>query len=514
MRDHDQPAELTQDSHEAEGTAAGKSPRTARIQRKPGGGAGGDASAAVAGLSGGAGAVLPDATRSQFESSLGANLAGVRLHTGGASAAAADQLGARAFTTGQDVHFGAGQYQPDDPYGMHLLAHEVAHTVQQGAGGAPQSKLEVSQPDDPLELEADRAADAMVAGAPTSVSAGSAAAARKIHRSEAEAPVSAGNPTGAPAPEVPPTPAAGGPKPTLRVGSRGPAVEELQRALTAAGQACAVDGAFGPATRAAVVAFQQSHGLGADGVVGPQTWGALGGGGAPAAAPPANANPAAPAAGNPAATPAAPAGPEGAGPAPTAAGPEHAGPAPAGPDAPPASTNPVRAAIVAAARGKIGTVCSDVSGGPDDTGDKVRQGWETLTEIFDVAFPSFPKQIIKYLKYGKNNGGPDSSPNGLVSWCGIFATWAVRTGGGSAGTWDGGPRVSAMSKVTNSPKPGDVGYFISHAHHCIIAAVEGDRIETIDGNSYDSDSGGSGAITSRWRSRGEFTAFFRQVDGD
>ncbi len=145
-------------------------------------------------------------------------------------------------------------------------------------------------------------------------------------------------------------------------------------------------------------------------------------------------------------------------------------------------------------------------------GDKTRMGWETLTEIFSVAHPSFPKQIIKYIKYGKNNGGPDSKPNGLVSWCGIFATWAVMTGGGNCGTWDGGSRCSAMSKVTRDPKPGDVGYFEKNAHHCIIASVNGNQIETIDGNSFDGGNGGNGAITSRMRSRGEFAVFFRQVN--
>jgi hypothetical protein len=117
------------------------------------------------------GAPLPDAARAQFEGSLGADLSSVRVHTGASSAEAAEGLGARAFATGQDIHFGAGQYQPDDPFGMHLLAHEVAHTVQQGsAGGGAQMKLEVSTPGDAYESEADVAAEAMVRGAPASVS--------------------------------------------------------------------------------------------------------------------------------------------------------------------------------------------------------------------------------------------------------------------------------------------------------------------------------------------------------
>ncbi len=64
--------------------------------------------------------------------------------------------------------------------------------------------------------------------------------------------------------------------PILRMGDSGPAVEELQRALSEAlGVDIAVDGDFGPATKAAVVAFQNREGLKADGVVGPLTWGAL-----------------------------------------------------------------------------------------------------------------------------------------------------------------------------------------------------------------------------------------------
>ncbi len=64
--------------------------------------------------------------------------------------------------------------------------------------------------------------------------------------------------------------------PTLRQGSRGSAVTDLQRRLTAAGfSAGAADGIFGSLTANAVRGFQRARGLGADGVVGPQTWGAL-----------------------------------------------------------------------------------------------------------------------------------------------------------------------------------------------------------------------------------------------
>ena len=76
--------------------------------------------------------------------------------------------------------------------------------------------------------------------------------------------------------------------PVLKKGADGKAVERLQRALKAAGHAVAVDGDFGDATKRAVKAFQAAHGLGADGVVGPATWAALGAG-APASGPKAGA---------------------------------------------------------------------------------------------------------------------------------------------------------------------------------------------------------------------------------
>ncbi|HET9987400.1 MAG TPA: DUF4157 domain-containing protein [Kofleriaceae bacterium] len=117
---------------------------------------------------------LPSPIMRKFEASLGADLSGVRVHTGAESQTAASAVGAKAYTMGQDIHFGAGQYDPSSGAGEHLLAHEVAHTVQQ-AGGTPQrqNKLEVSTPFDPAEYEADAAANAMVAGHGFQVGGGS-----------------------------------------------------------------------------------------------------------------------------------------------------------------------------------------------------------------------------------------------------------------------------------------------------------------------------------------------------
>lgn len=129
--------------------------------------------------SGSSGSALPGELRERFETSLGADLSGVRVHTGPESEGAAAAVSARAYTVGNDIHFGAGQYDPSSSEGLFLIAHEVAHTVQQ-AGSTPtrQNKLEVSAPGDAAEIEADQAAAALVEGAPFSLSAGPSALSR------------------------------------------------------------------------------------------------------------------------------------------------------------------------------------------------------------------------------------------------------------------------------------------------------------------------------------------------
>jgi peptidoglycan hydrolase-like protein with peptidoglycan-binding domain len=85
---------------------------------------------------------------------------------------------------------------------------------------------------------------------------------------------------GTPTPTPTPTPNPGD-RPTIRRGSKGDAVRELQRILNAwypSLKQLAVDGDFGPATEARVKYMQQRAGLGVDGIVGPRTWGRLLGG--------------------------------------------------------------------------------------------------------------------------------------------------------------------------------------------------------------------------------------------
>lgn len=110
------------------------------------------------------GSRVPDAVRRRTEATTGADVSGVRIHTGSESAMSASSLGARAYTVGGDVHFGAGQYRPGTPQGDRLIAHELVHTIQQTGGPATAHALEVSAPGDVSELEADAVADRIVEG--------------------------------------------------------------------------------------------------------------------------------------------------------------------------------------------------------------------------------------------------------------------------------------------------------------------------------------------------------------
>lgn len=86
---------------------------------------------------------------------------------------------------------------------------------------------------------------------------------------------------------VVPAPSASSSQPLLADGARGPEVKALQRTLTSLGFDCGpVDGKFGPQTEAAVVAFQRAQKLTVDGIVGPETWGALQPSGRPPPPPP------------------------------------------------------------------------------------------------------------------------------------------------------------------------------------------------------------------------------------
>ena len=77
------------------------------------------------------GVPLPHKERAFFEPRFGRDLGQVRIHTYPEAQHQARALHARAFTLGQDVAFGAGEYQPHNRAGRQLLAHELVHTLQQ-----------------------------------------------------------------------------------------------------------------------------------------------------------------------------------------------------------------------------------------------------------------------------------------------------------------------------------------------------------------------------------------------
>lgn len=168
------------DRQDAEGGATGAT----GVQRKPQ-------------IPSGGGAPLPGAVKSKMEGKLGADLSNVKIHTGGDSEKASEDLNAKAFTVGNDVHFGSGQFDPSSKEGEKLIAHELTHVVQGqrggdggGGGGAQRAEeneadseseavegadgeaLEVSSPDEPAEKEADEVSEKVVEGEETQESQG------------------------------------------------------------------------------------------------------------------------------------------------------------------------------------------------------------------------------------------------------------------------------------------------------------------------------------------------------
>jgi hypothetical protein len=76
---------------------------------------------------------LDPGTRAFFEPRFGHDFSQVRIHTDGKAAESARAINALAFTGGSNIVFAQGRYEPNSEGGRHLLAHELAHTVQQGS---------------------------------------------------------------------------------------------------------------------------------------------------------------------------------------------------------------------------------------------------------------------------------------------------------------------------------------------------------------------------------------------
>jgi uncharacterized protein DUF4157 len=125
----------------------------------------------------GGGQPLDSGASGQMGDAFNADFSGVRVHTDSGADSLNQSLSAKAFTTGQDVFFRQGEYNPGSSSGRELLAHELTHVVQQngdkiqgkykdeeapsfGSSGARklQAKFTLGQPGDIYEQEADRMA--------------------------------------------------------------------------------------------------------------------------------------------------------------------------------------------------------------------------------------------------------------------------------------------------------------------------------------------------------------------
>ena len=116
----------------------------------------------------GGGAPLESSIRSDMESRLGHDFADVRIHTGSKADESARAINAQAFTVGNNVVFQTSKFAPDTHTGMHTLAHELIHVVQQRngpvAGSPAPGGIRLSDPSDTFEQAAERAATSAMAG--------------------------------------------------------------------------------------------------------------------------------------------------------------------------------------------------------------------------------------------------------------------------------------------------------------------------------------------------------------
>jgi len=109
----------------------------------------------------GGGKALDGSVQAQASGAMEQDFSDVRVHTSSESDELNQQLGAKAFTTGQDVFFREGAYQPNTTSGQELIAHELTHVAQQSSGRVSSSGgMTVNAPGDTFEREADSVAKA------------------------------------------------------------------------------------------------------------------------------------------------------------------------------------------------------------------------------------------------------------------------------------------------------------------------------------------------------------------
>ena len=109
----------------------------------------------------GSGHSLDNVVQEQMSASMGRDFSGVQVHTSPEADDLNRQLSAKAFTTGQDIFFRQGAYEPGSGSGRELITHELTHVVQQSSGLVGDGgRMTVRPAGDAYEQEADAAAKA------------------------------------------------------------------------------------------------------------------------------------------------------------------------------------------------------------------------------------------------------------------------------------------------------------------------------------------------------------------
>jgi len=132
-------------------------------------------------------------TRAYMEPRFGHDFSKVRIHTDALANESAESVNALAYTVGPQIVFGAGVHQPGARNESELLAHELAHVVQQSQTDEHPASLRVGETDSPFEKEADHMAKAVVSNQPSAQPAHAATGAlqREPAKTPAQTPVQA-----------------------------------------------------------------------------------------------------------------------------------------------------------------------------------------------------------------------------------------------------------------------------------------------------------------------------------
>jgi hypothetical protein len=108
--------------------------------------ASGAAPASVAAALQAPGQPLAPKLRDFFEPRFGADFSAVRVHHDAQAGRSAQEIGATAYATGQNLVFAPGAYAPESQTGRQLIAHELTHVLQQNAGGAAKVQRDATDP--------------------------------------------------------------------------------------------------------------------------------------------------------------------------------------------------------------------------------------------------------------------------------------------------------------------------------------------------------------------------------